>query len=78
MVLAGLWYAAYPVLKYRRENPALRAEVDQFIGLVRRLNEAEAHQEEAGEVERLKSAMQETLKRVVNEAGKKGDTPPAL
>ncbi|MBI4408628.1 MAG: hypothetical protein HY561_02890 [Gemmatimonadetes bacterium] len=88
MIEAGIFKLAHPLLPNERKYLALRAEVDDFIGLVRRLNraalalrddESTAAREAVREVTR---AMQESLERMELVAGKTegevaGLRPPA-
>lgn len=69
LVLIGFWYAAHPVFTSGRRFSALRAEVDDFIKLVRQLNAAAASGSE-GEVERVKAEMLESVDRMESLAGK--------
>ncbi len=69
VVLVGFWYAGHPIFTTTRVYTALRAEVDQFIGLVRDLNSAavSGFQEDR---ERVKAAMLESVQRMDEVAGK--------
>ncbi len=70
VVLVGFWYAAHPIFTSTRVYTALRAEVNQFIGLVRNLNSAavSGSQEER---ERVKAAMLASVERMAELAGKR-------
>ncbi len=68
-LLGAVWYAANPFLKSRRRYLPLRAEVDKLIQLVRELNTA-AVNGLPEEIERTKSAMRESIERMVAAAGK--------
>jgi len=64
MLLAAIWYAANPFVKNQRRNLPLRAEVEQFIKLVRELTRAAANGL-AEEIERTRSALHESIERMV-------------
>ena len=68
MLLGAVWYAAHPFLKNRRTYLALRSEVDEFIKLVRGLNDA-AVANQLDEIERTRTAMHKYVDRVVSAAG---------
>ncbi len=69
VVLVGFWYAAHPIFTSTRVYTALRAEVNQFISLVRDLNSA-AVSGFQGERERVKAAMLESVQRMDEVADK--------
>ncbi len=71
VALAGFVYGVYPFLTSERQYPALREEVDRFIGLVRRLNAA-AVSRSAPDLENVKSEMVAAVERMVDLAGKPG------
>ncbi len=75
LILAGYWYAAHPFLTSERRFLALRAEIDRFIDLARRLNSAATASEAQDEFERAKSAMLESVERMEKLAGKEGGPP---
>ncbi len=66
---AAIWYAANPFLKNQRRYLPLRAETEAFIKLVSELNSA-AVNGLPEEIERTKSAMRESIERMVAAAGK--------
>lgn len=70
VILVGFWYAVHPIFTSTRRYTALRAEVNQFIGLVRDLNSAavSGSQEEG---ERVKAAMLASVERMAELAGKR-------
>ncbi len=69
VVLVGFWYAGHPIFTSTRRYTALRAEVNQFIALVRDLNSAAVSGLQA-ERERVKAAMLESVQRMDEVAGK--------
>lgn len=77
IVLGGFLYAAYPVLTSERRYFALRREVEQFIKLVRNLNDAAKASESEADVEKIKSKMAESIDRMASLAGKESEATPA-
>ncbi len=71
VALTGFVYGVYPFLTSERQYPALREEVDRFIGLVRQLNAA-AVSRSAPDLENVKSEMVAAVERMVDLAGKPG------
>lgn len=71
VALTGFVYGVYPFLTSERQYPALREEVDRFIGLVRRLNSA-AVSRSAPDLENVKAEMVAAVERMVDLAGKPG------
>lgn len=71
VVLSGFLYGAYPFLTNERRYTMLRKEVNQFIGLVRQLNEAATNESQA-DMESAKAAMRESVERMSEMAGKEG------
>ncbi len=69
MLLGAVWYAANPFLKNRRRYVPLRAEVKKFIKLVSELHSAVVNALPE-EIERTRSAMRESIERMVAAAGK--------
>ncbi len=69
IVLAGFLYGAYPFLTNERRYIALRKEVDRFVGLVRQLNAAATSVGSDEELERVKSAMLDSVERMAKLAG---------
>ncbi len=69
MLLGAVWYAANPFFKNRRRYLRLRTEVNQFIDLVRELH-IEAVNGQPEEIERTRSAMHESIERMVAAVGK--------
>ncbi len=70
IAILGFAYGGYPFLTSEREYSDLRREVEDFIGLVRRLNRAGA----AGSGEELdsaKAAMHESVERMAELAGRR-------
>jgi hypothetical protein len=76
VVLTGFLYGAHPFLTSERKFHALRAEVDGFIGLVRRLNTAATAAGSPEELERVKAEMMISVERMADLAGKEGEYPP--
>jgi hypothetical protein len=74
IVLAGFLYGAYPFMTSERRFHALRIEVDQFIGLVRRLNTA-AFESQDAEFHRIKAEMMASVERMSELAGKSDEVP---
>lgn len=66
LIEAGIWKLAHPLLPSQRKYRALRNEVDEFIGLVRRLNTAavERHGLAADADARVAAVRQEMLESV--------------
>jgi hypothetical protein len=77
IVMGGFLYGAHPFLTSERRYFALREEVDRFIDLVRKLNEAAVAKDTSGEFDRVKSAMLNSVERMADLAGKEGGPPPA-
>jgi hypothetical protein len=75
LIEAGIWKLAHPLLPSQRRYTALRAEVDDFIDLVRELNTAGVERE-AGNVAAeadmaaLRERMVDSVDRMVDYAGK--------
>jgi hypothetical protein len=76
LIEAGVWQLANPLLPSERRYGALRSEVDDFIGLVRRLNTAAlASRSDAGdaaaaaEFERLREQLHASVERMAAFAG---------
>ncbi len=72
LILGGYWYAAHPFLTSERRFGALRAEINRFIDLARRLNSAATASEAQDEFERVKSAMLESVERMEKLTRKEG------
>ena len=70
MLLAAIWYAANPFLKNQRRYLLLRAEVNKFHQVVSELNSG-AINGLPEEIERTRSAMHESIERMVAAAGKR-------
>jgi len=70
IVLAGFLYGTYPFLTSERRYVALRTEVERFIRLVRRLNDA-ATRESPEDFQRAKKEMAASVERMADLAGKK-------
>ena len=65
----GVWYMANPIFTSERHYTGLRDELDKLIHLVRQLNKsAVAHRSEV-ELERLRSAMHESVDEMSRLAG---------
>lgn len=81
LIEAGIWKLAHPLLPSARRYHALRAEVDQFIELVRRLN-AVAAPDATGEattdpqVAAVRQDMLSSVDRMVACAGRDDLAPP--
>lgn len=82
LIEAGIWNLANPILPSERKYLALRAEVDAFIGLVRRLNRAtlalaaDATSQNRAKLLQVRDEMLESVKRMQDYAGKE-QAPPA-
>ena len=78
IMIAGSWKLYNRLLPNQRYNTALRAEVDQFIGLVRDLNNAAICLEETPSkdhehaFEAAQEAMHQSIDRMAGLAGKTG------
>ncbi len=70
VVLGGFLYGAHPFLTSERRHFELRAEVDRFIALVRRLNTAAMAAGSEEEFERVKTEMMASVERMAELAGK--------
>lgn len=75
IVLTGFLYGAHPFLTSERRFHALRREVDDFIGLVRRLNAA-ASDEQREEFQQVKAEMVASVERMGELAGKPDEPMP--
>ena len=75
MIEVGVWKLASPFFRPERRYTALRAEADDFLGHVRRLNRAalEGRDADSGEI---REAMYASVERMVAVAGKAEGTPP--
>lgn len=78
LIEAGIWKLAHPLLPSQRKYRALRAEVDDFIGLVRRLNTAAVERhgltpDADARVEAVRQEMLESVDRMVEYAGSEHD-----
>lgn len=71
VALTGFVYGVYPFLTSERQYPALREEVDRFIGLVRRMNTAAVSRSNP-DLENVKAEMVAAVERMVDLAGKPG------
>ena len=71
-VLGGAWYGTHPFMTSERRYLVLRAELDRFVQLVRQLNRAALDPEAEAELQRVKSAMLESVERMAESAGKEG------
>lgn len=65
----GVWYMANPVLTSERRYTRLRDEIDDFINLVRQLNQAVVAKAPSDELEKLSSAMHESVDKMTALAG---------
>ena len=78
IMIVGSWKLYNRLLPNQRYNTVLRSEVDQFIGLVRELNNAAIRLEEAPSsaheraFEAAQEAMHQSIDRMAGLAGKKG------
>ncbi len=70
LVMAGYLYGSHPFLTSERRYTALRAEVDNFITLVRQLNRTTVAIGGGPELEEVTTAMRNSLKRIEELAGK--------
>jgi hypothetical protein len=73
IVLSGFLYGAYPILTSERRYFALRKEVEQFIKLVRKLNDVAKSPQSEEDVETVKAKMAESIERMAEMAGKAGE-----
>ncbi len=69
---AGVWYIANPIFTSERRYLRLRGELDDMIDLVRKLNRAALKPGAEEELEGVRSAMQESVDRMVEVAGVEG------
>jgi hypothetical protein len=70
VILSSLAVASNPFLTSERRYPALRSEVDRFIGLVRELNRTAIGIGGGPEFEEVTQTMRESLERIEQLAGK--------
>lgn len=75
LIEAGIWKLSHPLMPEARTYHGLRAEVDRFIGLVRRLNGAALHTQDApvearDRFERTLAEMHDSIERMGFLAGK--------
>lgn len=75
ILLVGLWYAANPFLTSTREFVELRVELDRFIGLARKLNDAALKTGAEAQFERAKEKMHASVERMAQLAGKRSEVP---
>jgi hypothetical protein len=81
LIEAGIWKLAHPLLPSQRRYGALRAEVDDFIRLVRQLNSAGVEREAgvAGGTARVDAVQREmiaSIDRMVEYAGQERSDRP--
>ena len=76
LIVGGFWYAANPILTSERRLHALRAEVDGFMALVRRLNASADRPEAREEFETVKAEMMASVERMAHLAGRGGRPAP--
>ncbi len=69
---AGVWYMANPIFTSERRYLRLRDELDDMVDLVRKLNRAALKPGAEEELEGVRSAMQESVDRMVEVAGVEG------
>ncbi len=69
---AGVWYMANPIFTSERRYLHLRDELDNMIDLVRKLNRAALKPGAEEELKGLRSAMHESVDRMVEVAGVEG------
>lgn len=70
LVIAGYLYGSHPFLTSERRYIALRAEVDNFITLVRKLNRTAVAIGGGPEFDDVTTAMRESVQRIEELAGK--------
>lgn len=70
LIEAGIWKLAHPLLPSARRYHTLRAEVDEFILLVRRLNTAALNDRNGEGVSEVKQEMLKSVDRMVAAAGR--------
>lgn len=70
LVLAGYLYGSHPFLTSERRHNSLRAEVDNFISLVRELNRTAVAIGGGPELDEVTTAMRDSLARIEELAGK--------
>ncbi len=69
LVVAGYFYAQHPFLSSERRYSRLREEVDNFVGLVRKLNRTAVAIGGGPEFEEVTTAMRESVARIEELAG---------
>ncbi len=72
VLIAGIWFEANPFLKNERRYIGLRAEVNRFIKLTRRLNRSAVEKEHRDKFEQAKAAMHDSVERMAVLAGRTG------
>lgn len=70
IAVLGFLYGVNPFFTSERRYLSLRAEVDDFIGLVRLLNRAVVAEEGGEALGRLNGKMHESVERMMEKAGK--------
>ncbi len=70
ILITGLWFAAHPFFKSSRRFIALRREVEEFIELVKLLNEQVVETAEPENVAQTTAKMHEAVERMAAEADK--------
>lgn len=79
LIEAGTFKLTRPVLPDDRRYTALREEVDDFIGLVRRLNAAAVSRSDdpaaVAEFDAIRSEMMEAVERISEQAGVEDERP---
>ncbi len=72
---AGVWYMANPIFTSERRYTGLRDELNNLIHLVRQLNKAAVADGAKDELERLRSAMHESVDEIAKLTGKQESRP---
>ncbi len=70
VLIIGIWFAAHPFFKSSRRFIALRREVEEFIDLVKLLNEQVVETAEPENVAHTTAKMHKAVDRMVAEADK--------
>ena len=73
LFLGGFFIASNPFFKNQRRYMGLRGQLDDFIGLVRQLNEAAVSRSIPEQFHRIKSEMHASVERIAMVAGEEDE-----
>lgn len=72
IAIAGFLYGVFPVLTSGRRYLALRREVEEFVALVRELNDLAITSGKDSQFDAVKTAMHESVERMADLVGREG------